>query len=545
MTGRESRLGLGWAAVVCALLLGAAPAAAEPASVVESGTAATVSRSSGAPAPGAQPAASRRAHGVRRTGHRTASAPATGAPQAPLPAAPASGVTPLTNFNGVSSRDSALTNFGLEFEPPDQGLCVGNGFVVEMVNSAYSIYDTSGKRLQGPFNVNGPFNEGLTEFTSDPRCQYDAATNTWFATILSIGRGETEAFIDIAVNNSGDPTTPWTAYKVNVSDVGGATGPKHPGCPCLGDQPTLGIDNSNLYVTTNEFSLATEEFKGAQIYAFAKKDLVAQRPIVHYVHFDKLTSGGAAASSVQPAITTGNAPAEYFLNSIDPSLTFDQRVGVWAMTERGVVAKGGVPKLSTVVVGSEAFGPPPPAEQKGGLSTLDSGDDRMQQVQYINGSVWGELDTAITIPGESTQRAAAAWFQVQAPLSKGALAAAKVKHQGYVAVPANYVLYPALQITPSGAGAMMLTLTGPTRFPSAAYATYSAAESGFGPVTVAAAGTTSYDPEATRWGDYSWAILDPGGTSVWLATEYVPAKGSQTPDGKHDWGTRVLQVPTG
>ena len=97
----------------------------------------------------------------------------------------------LANFNGVSSRDSAVTNFGAEFEPPDQGLCAGNGFVVEMVNSAYTVYKPDGTVVTGPFNVNGPFDEGLTEFTSDPRCQYDAATHTWFATILFISSDNT------------------------------------------------------------------------------------------------------------------------------------------------------------------------------------------------------------------------------------------------------------------------------------------------------------------------------------------------------------------
>ncbi len=52
----------------------------------------------------------------------------------------------------------------------------------------------------------------------------------------------------------------------------------------------------------------------------------------------------------------------------------------------------------------------------------------------------------------------------------------------------------------------------------------------------------SYDPAATRWGDYSWAVLDPSGTSVWMATEYVPPKPSQTPDGVRNWGTRVLDL---
>ena len=59
---------------------------------------------------------------------------------------------------------------------------------------------------------------------------------------------------------------------------------------------------------------------------------------------------------------------------------------------------------------------------------------------------------------------------------------------------------------------------------------------------VAATGATDYDPTASRWGDYSWAVIDPSGKSIWLATEYIPPKSSQTPDGLKNWGTRVLDV---
>src|SRR5581483_800754 len=76
----------------------------------------------------------------------------------------------LQNFNGVSSLDSENTNFGAEFEPPDQGLCVGNGFVIDAVNSAFTIYHSNGQPILGPLNINVLFAEGLAEFTSDPRC---------------------------------------------------------------------------------------------------------------------------------------------------------------------------------------------------------------------------------------------------------------------------------------------------------------------------------------------------------------------------------------
>ena len=77
----------------------------------------------------------------------------------------------------------------------------------------------------------------------------------------------------------------------------------------------------------------------------------------------------------------------------------------------------------------------------------------------------------------------------------------------------------------------------------AAYSVLPSGATSFGNINVAAAGTTNYDPDAGRWGDYSWAVLDPSGASVWMATEYVPPKASQTTDGVRDWGTRVMNLP--
>ncbi len=56
------------------------------------------------------------------------------------------------------------------------------------------------------------------------------------------------------------------------------------------------------------------------------------------------------------------------------------------MTNRAVVATGGKPTLSSVVMPSEAYGIPPGAQQKGAASLLDAGDDRMQQTS--GASVW-------------------------------------------------------------------------------------------------------------------------------------------------------------
>jgi hypothetical protein len=443
------------------------------------------------------------------------------------------------NFNGVSSLDSQVTNFGLTFEPPDQGLCVGNGFVVEMVNSAFRVYDTHGNTLAGPTNVNAPFHEDFAAFTSDPRCHYDPATNTWFATILFINDPGTASSLDIAYNTSGDPTTDWSVFRIDTTR---GDAPASFGCPCFGDQPRLGIDASNIYVSTDEFSILGPEFNGGQIYAISKSDLVNHSGNVHVVHFKDLSLGGSLVFAVEPALTFGPAPAEYFLSALDPNGTGDNRIGVYALTDVARVSSGGTPHLSSLIISSEAYAIPPQAEQKGSTSLLDSGDDRMQQTQFINGEIWGELDTAITPTGDTTQRAGAAWFRVQAQVNGSKLKSATVTSQGYVVSSGNYVLYPAVQADGQGHAAMVFTLTGPNRFASAAYTTLQDDGSGFGRPIVAADGSGPYNATPQRWGDYSWAVLDPSTDSVWMATEYMPSKSSQTTNGRRPWGTRVLQV---
>jgi len=344
--------------------------------------------------------------------------------------------------------------------------------------------------------------------------------------------------LDIAVNSSGNPENIWTQYQIDTTNAGGN------GCPCFGDQPTLGIDQDNLYVTTNEFSIFGPQFNGAQVYAFSKQDLVAGAP-VHFAHFTNLTVGDTIAASVQPAISTGTPNAEFFLSSLDPTGTTDNRLGVWAMTDRTALQHGALPKLSRTVITSETYGLPPSATQKGSTSMIDSGDDRMQQTQYINGTLWGELTSVVTIAGDPVNRAGAAWFSVRPSLSAGRIGASVILNQGYVVAAGNNVIYPALQSLSSGNAAMVFTVTGAGHFPSAAYAVLGAGQSAFGAINIAAAGTGPYSKTSTRWGDYSWAVIDPTASAVWLATEYMPPLSSQTPDRLQNWGTRVLEVGVG
>src|SRR5579864_8234193 len=243
----------------------------------------------------------------------------------------------VTSFAGLNHYQSRYARGGNQFslEPPDQGLCVGNGDVVEAVNDALNVYSASGTSLL-PDNTAANIVSGhprnvdhavdLNSFfgyapsinrstgvrgpeVTDPSCLYDAQTNRFFLVALTLeqfpGGGFTHVnHIDIAVSQTGDPTGSWNIYHVDVTGDGGNSGGVNP-CPCLGDYPHIGADANGFYITTNAYPWATNGFDGAQIYAFSKAQLAAGAANVQMVHLDTFGAVNVPsdAGSTQPGFT--------------------------------------------------------------------------------------------------------------------------------------------------------------------------------------------------------------------------------------------------
>ena len=60
------------------------------------------------------------------------------------------GFAGLTHFDQRFAGTGVYTNTQFSLEPPDQGLCVGGGRVMEIINNALAVYDSSGNLLSGP-----------------------------------------------------------------------------------------------------------------------------------------------------------------------------------------------------------------------------------------------------------------------------------------------------------------------------------------------------------------------------------------------------------
>ena len=350
---------------------------------------------------------------------------------------------------------------------------------------------------------------------------------------------------------------------------------------CLGDYPHIGSNADGVYITTNEYSFFGNEFHGAQVYAYSKAGLVSgtnTTPVQFNTHgldtFGFALNGFTIWPSVTPGANGyggGDASAggtEWFLSSNGAAEAHDTGDGtstfhastqllVWALTNTSSL-NSATPtlSLSNAELNVGQYTLPPASTQKNGNqpqrqcdnnnscslalngikdpfaeqpSPLDSNDTRMQQVTWVNGSLWGALDTGLNV--SSSSQAGIEWFKVSSSSASGT-ASGTLSGNGYVGLGQDNLTYPAIGVTTGGTAVMAFTVVGNDFYPSAGYATIDA-NGGVSDVHIAAMGLgpddgfTDYRINANppnfiarpRWGDYGAAV--PWGNGVWIASEYI------------------------
>lgn len=369
-------------------------------------------------------ASSHNNNGVNRSRsieHTAASVPA--APVAPGVGVGSTGLSVLTSFQGLNHRNQRLANGGNQFslEPPDQGLCVGNGFEVEVINDVMKIYNPDGTTAKGTealntfFGYAAQFNRktgAQGPFVTDPSCWYDSATNRWFVDELTLevfpdsGDFTGQNHLDLAVSSGGDPTTStWAIYTTQVQDDGNNGTPDHhcvglnppmfgnrvhaPTFPnaCLGDYPHLGADANGIYITTNEYHFFGNAFHGAQIYAYSKTALESGAASVAVTQID--TNGmdnGNSGFTLWPAtapagnFNTAAGGTQYFLssNAADEAHGDGSGVGprqstqllVWTLTNTSSLAATASLNLSHATLGVGLYVVPARSEQPAGSTPV-------------------------------------------------------------------------------------------------------------------------------------------------------------------------------
>jgi len=548
---------------------------------------------------GPSAATGRDAHNAHMFAPRASSAAkakATLQPPSPAGTPVVSSAGAATGFNGLSHADQRNAGTGIyantqfSLEPPDQGLCVGKGFVVEPINLALAVFSRNGKALTGTTALNQFYQRspaidrttGVTgDFLSDPKCYYDPIGQRFIQTVLEVdapGNFDGAApfnrtHVLIAVSQTSDPTGTWNLYSFDTSNDGLNGTPAHTGCPCLPDQPLLGANRDGVFIDTNEFQdNPSFFFNGGQIYALGRASLESGASSVGFVHLNVGTVPTGDANlpfwgSVQPSTSINPGGGTELLMTGGPEDIFqnnaplDNRIAAWSLTGTGSLDRS-KPRLTLrhKVLTSETYGLPinTGATQKPGptplrdslgdvdpLATINANDSRMNQVVDVGGVLYGGVNTTVT-SATGPSRVGIAYFVVGAIGTPGTLVA-RILSQGYVAVDGENVLFPSIAVSRSGVGAMCFTLSGPDFFPSAAYVRFAFGRTA-GPIHISGPGTapedgfTAYQAfggnGVARWGDYSAAVFAQG--AVWMGNEFIP----DTPRTVNaNWGTFITQLP--
>ncbi|MBA3843663.1 MAG: hypothetical protein H0X39_13810 [Actinobacteria bacterium] len=395
----------------------------------------------------------------------------------PAPSIASSGVAAAAaGFDGLNFRQQRLANGGNQFsvEPPDQALCVGNGFVVEAVNTVLRVYSATGTALTGVQDLNTfygypPQIDRATgvqgAFITDPVCYFDPEHSRFVLVVLTLdvndaGDNTGGNHLDVAVSNTGDPTGTWSIYKIQVADDGSAGTPKHHNCPCIGDYPHIGADANGVYLTTNEYSFFGTGFNGSQLYALPKAQLYSGGSL-NVTQIENTRVSGSPGFTLAPATSNpgdydqaGNG-TEWFLSTVagDGSETGNptgsaNKIVAWALRNTASLAdKNPKPRLDSVIADSESYVFPPASNQKPGPfplgqclndtsnlfgpglgcwallvdaqpaspeveSSPDSSDTREFQVWYRQGHLYGSAGTGVNVSGDNTTRAGVAWWEV-------------------------------------------------------------------------------------------------------------------------------------
>ncbi len=350
-----------------------------------------------------------------------------------LPPAPTSigtgpAPTVVTTFAGIGVNG---------FFPADCALAAGPEHVLIAVNSMIALADKQGG-LVSQVTLDQWFSNVVQQHKIfDPRALYDQYADRWIVAAAALGPDNSQiSLFLLSVSDTSDPTKTWSNYALDAT-VDGTVKTNN-----WGDYPTLGVDDKAIYITANMFV-----FDGA--FAYAKIRIIDKSGpysggSVTFTDIPNLKDpNNSPAFTVQPCHTFGaNPPAQYFVSAVFPG---SNELALWTLTNPLTPA----PTIAAATVPVSAYNLPPKAEQQGGGNPIDTGDTRLQNAVFRDGSVWTALTTRHNW-GEPKNRAALHWFEID-PLDANGPA---LKQEGVYGAGGVHYFYPV--ILPTAGGGVLL-----------------------------------------------------------------------------------------
>jgi len=256
------------------------------------------------------------------------------------------------------------------FIPYDGAIAVGPRQILVMTNSQFAVYDkATGAQLY--MTQFGPFFGAAGGGGFDPKCFYDAAGH-FVLMVVERNASARLGLIDIAVSQTSDATGPYYKYSFDATVTGTVE------TNTWADYPSLGYDETRIYVGSNQYSFGNS-FQFAKVRAFSKAQLYSGGPATYVDFANILLADGSKAFTVKAARNLSRSAVGHFLATRPAGGSL---VTTWTITGTFPALARSAPR--TVLIGSYAV--PPDAAQPGTPALIATGDCRTQDVVWQNGS---------------------------------------------------------------------------------------------------------------------------------------------------------------
>ncbi len=405
------------------------------------------------------------------------------------------GLEIMYDTNTGSSTGPLAASVGTNFQgmlqngwiPYDGAIAVGPTQVVVMTNSQWAVYDkvTGGQIFITQFD---PFFGNAAAGGFDPKCFYDAAAGKFVLMVVEQTTTGSLALIDIAVSQTSDATGAYWKYSFDAT-VTGTTETN-----TWSDYPSLGYDDNNVYVGSNQYSFSNS-FQFAKVRSWSKAQLYSGGP-ASYVDFANIKiADGTSAFTVKAGRNISASPVGHFLATKPGG---GNLVTIWTVT-------GSFPSLTLSAaraVGIGSYAVPPDAKQSGSRLLIATGDCRTQDLVWQAGNCY----TAFTERAGTHRKSyvdAIRYLQVSD-------AGSAIRDITYTASGA-FLYYPAVSVDPSGNAAIVFERSSGSEYASV-YETRLPAGGTMDASKLVKAGVAANT--SGRWGDYDGVANDPSNASI-------------------------------
>ena len=431
----------------------------------------------------------------------------------PRPLAPAATIG--RNFDGIGN---GFNTFTVASAPPDTHGAVGSTQFVQMVNSAFAVFNkATGARVLGATAINSLFagfgGKCETANDGDPIVNWDAPAQRWVITQFAVTPRAAPFLECVAVSKTADATGGYNRYAFSYTN--------------FADYPKFAVWDNAYVFTFNLFNAAGTAFLGSQVCAYDRARMIAGLSATQQCFTTPNTVGSLLPSDPDGSgpVTAGTPNYLLTLNATSLGL-YRFRAN---FTTPALTTFTGPTNIPVAAYTELCSATGTCVTQPGTANRLDALADRlMSRVSYrryadgterllathsiATGLRWYEIRNPGGAPtvfqqGTFAPTATTRWIGSMGQDRNGNIAI------GYSASSSTTGVSPSLRFAVRGTTDPLGTL---------------------GVENVIIAGTGVQTGGLTRWGDYAAMTVDPvDNCTFWFTSEYMKTTGS------FNWNTRV------